>query len=133
MPRPRPDRILRRALTDLARLHPEDLAMILDALEPAERARIERLTAELGERPTAAEAPEAEPVWTYEGVSPWLRVRIDPNAKAGRAHREFVLMTDAARTALVAAAEPCKARRTASGPGRSLASRIWEKLGGAPA
>lgn len=135
MPHPRPDRALRRAVTDLARLHPEDLALILDALEPAEKARIDALIAGLGGRPAAddaaAPAAEAEPVWTYEGVSPWLRVRIDPNAPTRRKNAEFILMTDAARTALVAAAEPFRTAGVPSGPGRSLGSRIWGKLTGA--
>lgn len=127
MKRPPPDRALRRAVADLARLHPDDLAVILDALEPAEKARIDALVADFAGR------PDAEPVVTYEGVSPWLRVRIDPNAKGGRGKREFVLMTDAAREALVAAAEPFRAARPAAGPGRSLVGRIWEKLTGSPA
>lgn len=135
MPRRRPDRALRRAVADLARLHPDDLGMILDALEPAEKARIDALVAEFSARPAPRPAaePEAEPVWAYEGVSPWLRARIDPNAKAGRASREFILMTDEARAALVAAAEPFRTQRAASGPGRSLVSRIWEQLAGKPA
>jgi hypothetical protein len=126
MPRLRPDRALKQAVTALARLHPDDLALILDALEPAEKARIDALIAGLG-----SGEPEAEPVWAYEGVSPWLRVRIDPSAKAGRASREFVLMTDEARSALVAAAAPFRTQRAPAGPGRSLMAHLWGKLTGA--
>lgn len=127
MPPRRPDRAVRRAVTELARLHPEDLALILDALGPEEKARIDALIAELG----GGTAPA--PVFTYEGVSPWLRARIDPDAKTGRARREFILMTPAAHAALVAAAEPFRTERTPPGPGRSLAGRIWERLAGTPA
>ena len=129
MQRPRPDRAVRRAVMDLARLHPDDLALILDALEPAEREKIDALIAEFGNKRAAEDNPE--PVWTYEGVSPWLRVRIDPSVKAGRASREFILMTDAACAALVTAAEPFRTQRAPSGPGRSLVTHLWEKLRGA--
>lgn len=128
MQRPRPDRAVRRAVTELARLHPDDLALILDALEPAEKARIDALLGELGNSRPAPVEPV--PAWTYEGVSPWLRVRIDPGAKAGRASREFILMTDAARAALVSAALPFRTQGPPAGPGRSLIAHIWEKLTG---
>jgi hypothetical protein len=131
MPRPRPDRALRRAVTALARLHPDDLSLILDALEPAEKARVDALIAQLGSPPPAK--AESEPVWTYEGVSPWLRVHIDPSARAGRANREFILMTDATRAALVTAAEPFRTQRAPAGPGRSLMTHLWEKLTGTAA
>ena len=131
MRHPRPDRTLRRAVMELARLHRDDLALILAALEPAEKQRIDALIAEVA-NPRPAQA-DPEPVWAYEGVSPWLRVRIDPNAKAGRANREFVLMTEAARTALGAAAEPFRTQRVPTGPGRSLMTQIWGKLTGTPA
>lgn len=131
MLRPRPDQELRKAVGDLARLHPDDLALILDALEPLERERIDALITEFAS-PVPAQT-EPEPVWTYGGVSPWLRVRIDPNVKAGRASREFILMTDATKAALVAAAEPFRTRRTPSEPGRSLVTQIWDKLTGKPA
>lgn len=133
MRRPPPDRALRRAVTELARLHPDDLSLILDALEPAEKARIDALIAELAGPGPGQTGGEPEPVWTYEGVSPWLRVRIDPNAKAGRASREFVLLTDAARAALVDAAAPFRTQRRPAGPGRSLMTQMWEKLRGASA
>jgi hypothetical protein len=132
MLRPRPDRAVRQAVTDLARLHPDDLALILDALESSERERIDALIAEFGSAgPRPQEA--VEPAWAYEGVSPWLRVRIDPGAKAGRANREFVLMTDDARAALVTAAAPFRTQRPPAGPGRSLFTHIWEKLTGTAA
>lgn len=134
MPRQAPDRALRRAATNLARLHPEDLAMILDSLSPHERARIDALIAGLGDKPeppaeTAAPPP---PAWTYEGVSPWLRTRLDPEAHTGRAGREFFLMTDAGRDALGAAALPFRTSVTPMGSGRSLLGRIWARLAGRP-
>lgn len=129
MPRPQPDRVVRRAVMSLARLHPDDLALILDALEPSEKERIDALIAAFGgPRPSQT---EPELVWTYEGVSPWLRVRIDPTAKAGRANREFILMTDVARAALISAAAPFRTQGVPTGPGRSLAAQVWEKLTGA--
>lgn len=134
MSRPRHDRALRRAVTDLARLHPEDLAMILDALEPGEKARIDALIDEFaGKQATPAGTmlqPHAELIWTYQGVSPWLRARIDPNARTGRRSREFILMTDAGHAALIAAAEPFRTSREQAGPGRSLVGLIRDRLGG---
>lgn len=127
-----PDRPLRRAVMELARLHPEDLAMILDALEPPERARIDVLIGELGggsaTHGVPVPAPDAEPVWTWQGVSPWLRVRIDPDARTGRSNPEFVLITDAARAALVAAAEPFRVSPDEAGQGRSLMGIIRDRL-----
>jgi hypothetical protein len=131
MQRQRPERALRRAVTELARLHPDDLALVLDALEPAEKARIDTLIAGLGA--PSPPAAEAEPVWTYEGVSPWLRVRIEPATKPGRASREFVVMTEATHAALMIAAAPFRTERPASGPGQSLMSQLWRRLSGTPA
>ena len=135
MPRPRPDRALRRAVTALARLHPEDLALVLDALEPVEKARIDALIAGFDGRcdPDAWPEAAAETVWTYEGVSPWLRARIEPAGNFERGSRQFVLMTDAAHAALLAAAAPFRTARTAGGPGQSLVSQIWRRLSGKPA
>lgn len=132
MPRPAPERKLRRAVTALARLHPDDLALVLEALEPDERARIDALVAGLGQ-PEVPAGSEAEPVWSYKGVSPWLRARIDPDTKEGRANRDFILMTDEARAALVAAAAPFRTPAGTAGPGRSLLGQLWAMLGGARA
>lgn len=134
MPDRRPDRAFRRAVAELAALHRDDLGMVLDALAPAQRARIEALVAGHAEEPPAA-VPEAPPPAIYEGVSPWLLVRIDPGIKAGRAGREFVLMTDAAGEALRAAAEPFRRRDSRSGrvAGRTLLDRAWRALAGKPA
>jgi hypothetical protein len=104
--------------------------LILEALEPAEKARIDALIAGLdAPLPSAEEAP---PVWTYEGVSPWLRARIEPGANDKRGSREFILVTDAAHAALVEATAPFRTARAASGAGHSLAGRIWGRLAGRP-
>jgi hypothetical protein len=132
MRRRRPDRALRRAVADLARLHPDDAGAVLGALDPDEKARIDALIAEFHGRPPAAEpAPEAEPVWAYQGASPWLLLRIDPNARVGRAGREFVLMTDAARDALREAAEPFRTEAARTAHNHSLLDRLFQKLAGA--
>lgn len=129
MRRRRPDRALRRAVADLARLHPDDAGAVLGALDPDDRARIDALVAEFHGRPVPAEpAVEAEPVWVYEGASPWLLLRIDPNAKVGRAGREFVLMTDAARDALHEAAAPFRTEAAGTARSRSLLDRLLQRL-----
>jgi hypothetical protein len=134
MSRRRPDRALRRAVADLARLHPDDAAAVLGALDLDEKAKVDALIADFQGRPLAvAPAPEAEPVWAYEGVSPWLLLRIDPDARVGRAGREFVLMTDAARDALRRAAEPSRTERTGGAHGHSLLDRLFQRLAGARA
>jgi hypothetical protein len=136
MRRPRPDRALKRAVADLARLHPDDAEAVLGALDPDEKARVDALIADHEGRPPAPAPqaqPEAAPVWTYDGVSPWLLLRIDPNARVGRAGREFVLMTDAARDALREAAEPFRAEAAGAGRGQSLLDRLFQKLAGARA
>jgi hypothetical protein len=131
MPRREPDRALKRAVADLARLHPDDVEAILGALGPAEKARMERLVAGLP-APGPDEAP-VEPAWTYDGVSPWLLDRIDPDAKAGsRAGRDFVLMTPASGAALRAAALPFRTRHGGEdGRGATLLARLAAFLGGA--
>lgn len=129
MRHPAPDRDLSRAVTTLAGLHPDDLALILDALEPRERALIDVLIGTSG-RTDGQTVGEAEPVWSYEGVSPWLRVRIDPGAQKRGEKPEFILMTDAARAALVAAAAPFRTAAATPGPGPSLMGRIWGRLKG---
>jgi hypothetical protein len=133
MLRRRPDRALRRAVADLARLHPDDAGAVLGALDPEDKARIDALIAEFHGRPVPAPNPaqpavEAEPAWVYEGASPWLLLRIDPNAKVGRAGREFVLMTDAARDALGEAAAPFRTEAAGAAHGRSLLDRLLQRL-----
>lgn len=133
MSRRRPERALRRAVTGLARLHPDDVEAILATLEPGERARVDALVAGLAGRAPAAEAApaQAEPEWVYESVSPWLLTRIDPDDKrAGRASRDFVLMTEAGREALRSAAEPFRkpAAASAGRNARSLLDQAWRAL-----
>lgn len=121
-----PQRALRQAAGDLARLHPDDATAILAALGPEERARFERAVAGEPE-------PEAEPeTWSYEGVSPWLLERIDPDAKPRRRGGPFILMTGAATAALRAAAEPFKTRTSTPGRrrGASLFGRLFDALAG---
>jgi hypothetical protein len=124
MPRHNPERALRRLVADLSRLHPGDAEAILAALDADERARLDRLVAG-GPEPTGA-----EPAWRYEGVSPWLLDRIEP--EAGGRGRDFVLMTPATIEALKAAAEPF---RTQAGEARGtpLIDRFLGWLAGARA
>lgn len=135
MSRRRSDRALKRAVADLARLHPDDVEAILGALDPPEKARIERLVAGFPGGPAPASAPPEEAPWIYEGVSPWLLDRIDPDAKAGaRAARDFVLMTPASGEALRAAAAPFRARSAGrDGRGATLLDRAMAFLAGARA
>jgi hypothetical protein len=131
MSRRHPDRALQRAVAGLARLHPDDAEAILAALDPADKARIEALA--LGDDPAAA---AVEPEYAYESVSPWLLARIDPeDRRAGRAGREFVLLTDAGRAALQAAAAPFRKQVSPGGPrrGRALLDQFWRFVTGAPA
>lgn len=132
MSRRRPERALRRAVTGLARLHPDDAAAILAALEPDERSRVDTLVAGLAGRAPAADpaAPPAEPEWVYDSVSPWLLARIDPDdRRAGRASRDFVLMTEAGREALRVAAEPFRKPAASAGRNaRSLLDQAWRAL-----
>ena len=60
MSRRRRERALRRAVADLARLHPDDVEAILGALEPAEKARIEALAAGLAGGPAPEPAASGE-------------------------------------------------------------------------
>jgi hypothetical protein len=130
MRRPRPDRALGHALSALDRMHPEDRAIILDALEPAERAGIEDLVAELSGRAPRDRAPEdASPA--YQGVSPWLRARLDPEAKPGRGSGEFFILTEATRKALEQAAEPFRVERADAPPGGCLLGWVWGRFTGA--
>lgn len=135
MSRRRSDRVLKRAVADLARLHPDDVEAILGALDPAEKVRIERLVAGFSGEPAAESAPPEEPVWIYEGVAPWLLDRIEPDAKAAtRAGRDFVLMTPASGEALRAAAAPFRIQSGGpNGRGASLVDRAMAFLGGARA
>ena len=132
MSRRRSDRALKRAVGDLARLHPDDVEAILGALEPHEKARIDRLVAGFsGTAAAAAGEPEQEPVWTYDGVSPWLLDRIDPDARSSRAGRDFVLMTPASGEALRAAAAPFRTQSgSQSGRGATLVARAMAFLAG---
>lgn len=134
MSRRRPDRALLRAAAGLARLHPDDVEAILAALTSDERARLEALGASrAGQVPTEQPA-EAEPEWTYESVSPWLLARIDPDdRRSGKAGREFVLMTDASRDALRAAAEPFRKQVGPAGrrSGAALLDQVWSLFRGA--
>src|SRR5687768_10406850 len=99
--RPRPDRALKRAVADLARLHPDDVEAILGALDADERSRLDRIVAGSPETREPERAAE-EPAWIYEGISPWLRDRLEPEGKGGT----FALVTPASVQALRAAAEP---------------------------
>lgn len=127
------ERLLRRAVADLARLHPDDVEAILGALDADEKARVETLVAGLAGGPPAADAPPREPVWTYEGISPWLLDRIDPDAKAGaRPGRDFVLMTPASAEALRAAAAPFRTEESGRGRGgATLLDRAMDFFSGA--
>jgi len=139
MPRRRSDRALRRAVTRLGRLHPDDAEAILGELEPGERARVDALIAGFAGRPPPAQAAPAaeqeaeEPRWVYESVSPWLLARIDPDdRRAGRSPPEFVLMTEAGSAALRAAAEPFRrpANPAGGGKARSLLDQAWRLFAG---
>lgn len=137
MSRRRSERALVRAVADLARLHPDDVEAILGALDPHEKARIDRLAAGLSGRAAAEDEADEAPVWAYEGVSPWLLERIDPDAKPGaRAarDRDFVLMTPAATEALRAAAAPFRSEAGGKGSrGATLLGRAMDFLAGARA
>ena len=127
MPRPPAERALRRAVAGLARLHPDDVAAILGALDGPERARVDALVANFAGQAPVAAVPEPEPEWAYESVSPWLLARIDPESRrGGKAGREFVLITDASREALRAAAEPFRKQVTpAARKGMPLLDQVW--------
>lgn len=130
MPRPDPERALRRLVADLSRLHPDDSEAILATLAPDERARLDRLIAGV------PEAAEPAPVWRYEGVSPWLLDRIEPDMREpGRRGRDFVLMTPAATEALRNAAEPFRTQDGAARDARGapLVGRLLGWLSGARA
>jgi|GEM_PF-3524197 len=136
MPRRRSDRALRRAVSRLGRLHPDDVDAILGELDAGERARIDAMIAGFAGRPPPAEpAPAAaeEPAWVYESVSPWLLARIDPDdRRADRPRPEFVLMTETASAALRGAAEPFRrpANPAGGGKARSLLDQAWRLLAG---
>ena len=140
MPRRRSDRALRRAVSRLGRLHPDDVEAILGELDPGERTRIDALIAGFAGRPLPVEAPpaagaaeEEEPQWVSESVSPWLLARIDPDdRRAGRSPPEFVLMTEAGSAALRAAAEPVRrpANPAGGGKARSLLDQAWRLFAG---
>jgi hypothetical protein len=125
----RHERHLKRAVADLARLHPDDVTAILGALDADEKALVEQLVAGLAGGPP----PPEEPAWTYDGVSPWLLDRIDSEAKAGaRPGRDFVLMTPASAEALRAAAAPFRTREGGGGrTGATLLDRAIDFFGGA--
>lgn len=130
MSRHNPERALRRLVADLSRLHPGDAEAILAALDADERARLDRLVA------GGAEPTDAEPAWRYEGVSPWLLDRIEPETREpGRRGRDFVLMTPAASEALRAAAEPFRTQSGNGGDahGTTLVGRFLGWLSGARA
>lgn len=125
MPRRRSDRALRRAVTGLARLHPDDVAAILAALDPAEKARVDALMAGFAGAPVTPEQAPAAPVFAYEGVSPWLLGRIDPDAApAPGKGRDFVVMTEAAGEALREAAAPFRVAIQAN-RGGTLLGRLF--------
>jgi hypothetical protein len=132
MSRRRPDSALRRAVTGLARLHPDDVEAILGALSPAEKSRVEALVAGFAGGGAADKATDTQPLWAYESVSPWLLARIDPDdRRSGRAGREFVLITDASREALRAAAEPFRKQvAPAAGGGMALLDQVWRLFTG---
>jgi hypothetical protein len=136
MSRPRAERALRRAVAGLARLHPDDVAAILAALDPAERARVDALVGSFAGRAPAAEPDEAQPEWAYESVSPWLLARIDPDDRRSfKAGREFILITDASREALRAAAEPFRKQVNpgAARPAAALLDQVLRLFSGAKA
>ena len=114
-------------MAGLARLHPADVEAILGALDPAEKARVDALAAGFAGGAAAEDPAEAEPLWAYESVSPWLLARIDPDDRRnGRAGREFMLITDASREALRAAAEPFRKQvKPAARNGAALLDRVW--------
>src|SRR5262245_50664998 len=117
MSRHGPERALRRAVAGLVRLHPDDVEAILGALDAAERARVDALVAGFAGRAPAAEPPQAAPEWAHESVAPWLLARLDPeDRRGGKAAREFVLVTEASREALRAAAEPFRRQVGPAGP-----------------
>ena len=123
-------------MTELARLHPDDVAAILGALDPAERARVDALVAAFAGQAPGTAAPEPEPEWAYESVSPWLLARIDPeDRRSGKAGREFILITDASREALRAAAEPFRKRVSpgSARPAMALLDQVWRLFSGAGA
>ncbi len=135
MSRRRRERALRRAVADLARLHPGDVEAILGALDAAEKARVEALVAGFAGGPPAEAPPPPppeEPVWTYEGLSPWLLDRIDPEGRSGtRTGRGFVLMTPASTEALQAAAMPLRSQaQSGDGRGATLIDKAMAFLAG---
>jgi hypothetical protein len=93
---PSPDRALRRMVMDLAGLHADDAKAVLDALDPAQRKKVEAFLQEfspfvIGEAPVAAQ-PEID----RKRIARWLAARLEAHPGAR--------MTEAARAALRAEA-----------------------------
>lgn len=122
MSRHRPDRLLRGAIAGLARLHADDVESILGALEPPERAKVDALLDAAAGRGAESDEQGRD----YKSVSPWLLARMDPPGRGGERERDQAAMTDAAREALKAAAEPFRAQPGGAGRrGRTLAEQAW--------
>jgi hypothetical protein len=122
MPHPGPDRALRRAVAELARLHRKDVEAILAELEAADRAALETLLGAYRGRSTPRPLREAgeDSRPAYEGVSPWLLSRL--------VGKDAPSLTPAARDALRAAAEPFRAAPPTAAPtaaAPSLLGRAW--------
>ena len=104
---PSPDRVLRRLVTDLAGLHPEDLAGVLDGLDGDARAKVEALLREFaGPAPPTPQAEpippviEAPPTVAYDvmTMSPWLAglLRENSTARNAMAPDAFAALCDCA-------------------------------------
>ena len=127
MSRHRPDRRLRRAIAGLARLHADDVESILGALEPRERARVDALLDAAAGRGAESDEHGRD----YKSVSPWLLARMDPAGRGRARERDQAAMTEAAREALKAAAEPFRAQSGLAGRrGRTLAGQTWRIFAG---
>lgn len=140
MPSPASDRNLRRVVAKLAAADPEDVDLVLEALDDDQRREVRQLLDAYGAGPLAltstasapqaiAPSPEAAPDLSHlAGLSPWLAERMTGKGSAwdGR-------MTAAARAALTDATramppvEPAPDEPLLSRTGRSgsKASRLW--------
>jgi hypothetical protein len=96
MPRPKPERALRRLVSNLATLHGDDIAAILGELDARQRRVVESLLHEHAEYlADPVSAPEGQQDnFDAAALSPWLAQRLQ--ARAGTAFA----MTERARLAL---------------------------------
>jgi hypothetical protein len=111
---PADERTLRRLVTRLAAAAPDDVGLILDALDPAQRDTVEGLLAAYGQpafetaAPRAADPPAPPPppdLSHLQGLSPWLAERVAAAAPgAPRGEGRAFRMTPAALAALAASA-----------------------------